>query len=255
MPKIQFIGRITPPFSGRVVSGDLIWKDIPGRTGLEATFKIIILGAVVIIDVNSNRCEDLDRDWLSSYAFRFAIAQANLLSFASGVGFSFVLETVLDENGMPNVFVPHDSSLGPLCTVYALAPNDSNLAIIQDIVMKDSALRTAINDLIECIRAPDVAFVNCGRVVDSIRRMITPSETTSLKMAWKAMQHALNISQGYQEFISKNSTSPRHGGQISVPVEVQREVAQRAWRIMNRFLEFRKRGNIPLIAPEFPMLS
>jgi len=80
----------------------------------------------------------------------------------------------------------------------------------------------------------------------------------SAGMAWKAMHNALNISREYQEFISMQSAGPRHGEPqqpIVVPANTQMEVTRRAWQIMNRFFEYRKRNDIPLTAPDFPKLS
>jgi hypothetical protein len=68
------------------------------------------------------------------------------------------------------------------------------------------------------------------------------------------MHKALNISRGYQEWVSKQSTGTRHGDNAFVPGAVSSEAMLRTWAILNRFLEYRKRGSQPLTVPDFPEL-
>jgi len=69
------------------------------------------------------------------------------------------------------------------------------------------------------------------------------------------MHGVLNISRDYQQWISEQAKGPRHGDPAFVPGDVTVEITHRTWVVMNRFLEYRKRGNQPLTAPDFPLLS
>lgn len=119
-------------------------------------------------------------------------------------------------------------------------------------MIKEPPLFIALDDLIRSITEQHTSLANCGRVLDRIRRMIAPSLDRAA--AWREMHKALNISRGYQEWVSKQSTGTRHGDNTFVPGSVSSEVIQRTWAILNRFLEYRKRGNQPLTPPDFSEL-
>lgn len=131
-----------------------------------------------------------------------------------------------------------------------LYPQD--LRAIANIVITDPSLFRALQDIIECITIPHVATVNCGRIIDGIRRQIAPG--LGAKQGWPAMHKALNVSQKYQEYISEISTGPRHADPAFVSGQITAEVVKRTWIIMDRYLEYRKRGKAILTAPEFPEL-
>jgi hypothetical protein len=69
------------------------------------------------------------------------------------------------------------------------------------------------------------------------------------------MRDSLNIDQPYLEFITEHSKGPRHGDVKGSTFSATRETIKRSWIVMNRFLEFRKRGNRPLSLSEFPLLK
>jgi hypothetical protein len=69
------------------------------------------------------------------------------------------------------------------------------------------------------------------------------------------MQAALNISRPYQEWVTNLSAEPRHANRSYVTGADTTDAVARTWRIMNRFLHYRKRGNTSLTAPDFPELT
>jgi hypothetical protein len=157
---------------------------------------------------------------------------------------------------MPSAILPSDPATPPLCTAYSLdASRKAELDTVYQLVLKEPPLIRALNDLIESIGVPHVSCVNCGRVIDSIRRMITPDTKVSNAKAWQSMHSALNISQSFQEWIANQAKGPRHGDPAFVPGNVTAEITHGTWTAMNRFIEYRKCGNTPLTAPQFPRLS
>jgi len=84
--------------------------------------------------------------------------------------------------------------------------------------------------------------------------MMTPSTKDTFAKSRPAMRRALNVSQPYLEWISRQATGLRHADLTFVPGNVTTEIAHRTWKIKKRFLEYRKRGNTPLMAPEFAFL-
>jgi hypothetical protein len=119
-------------------------------------------------------------------------------------------------------------------------------------VITDPPLFRALQDMIECLTIPHVAAVNCGRIVDGIRRQIAPALVA--KQGWAAMQKALNISRSYQEYISGISTGPRHADPSFIPGSTNIDIVRRTWIILDRYLEYKKRGETILTPPDFPEL-
>jgi hypothetical protein len=83
--------------------------------------------------------------------------------------------------------------------------------------------------------------------------MIAKPDSTD-KAAWLQMQTVLHADKLYLQYITENSKASRHGKHNYITGEVVTKVVERSWIIMNRYLEYRKRGNKPLTAPEFPLL-
>jgi hypothetical protein len=112
----------------------------------------------------------------------------------------------------------------------------------------------ALRDLIDANTLPHIGITNCGRVLDGIRRMISPGENDRAR-GWAAMQSALNISRSYQEWVTALAANPRHGDRSYISGADTTEVVRRTWSVMNRLLEYRRHGNKPLTAPDFPLLN
>jgi hypothetical protein len=111
----------------------------------------------------------------------------------------------------------------------------------------------ALNDLIVSITLPHQASVNCARDVEGLRVLMVPA--TDRKQAWPIFQTNLNIDRAYREFVTDVSTGPRHGDRTWIPGTTVTEATKRAWIILNRFLEYRKRANQALPLADFPLLT
>lgn len=125
-------------------------------------------------------------------------------------------------------------------------------------LIREPALFLALRDLISAITYPgnaELAVIDCARAVEGLRSLMVSAGTTRDK-AWGVFQETLNIDRAYREYITSLSTGPRHGDKtqwISGPTID--EALKRSWTIMNRFLEFRKRGNERLPIRDFEMLT
>lgn len=192
-------------------------------------------------------------DELYKRSFDLARAAVNLVAFATGYGLTVILENVIRPDGTPSVITLQDEALVSHCTAFSLTPQRTpDFEAVMQIVMTEPAIFRLLNDLIESITLPHIAPVNCGRVIDGINRLISPRR--GRKVAWPLMQQALNLSQAFLEPISELAKGPRHGDMAFIPGNKANEITRRTWIIMNRFLEYRKRGNHQLKAPEFPNL-
>jgi len=70
------------------------------------------------------------------------------------------------------------------------------------------------------------------------------------------MRQYLNIDHAYLKFITDVSTAPRHGKRVGATSQKDfDETITRSWVVMNRFLEYKKRGDKQLPLAAFPLLS
>ena len=124
------------------------------------------------------------------------------------------------------------------------------------IIMAEGSLYMALNDLILANTLPHHGPQNCGRVLDALCRLVTPADNKGdRKKMWPVFREMLRLERQYVDFVMQASEGPRHGDRTFVPGNLSMIVTVRTWRIMNRFLEFRKRGNQPLPESEFPWLA
>jgi len=95
--------------------------------------------------------------------------------------------------------------------------------------------------------------VNCERALEGLGHLLSGGETKRPRR-WKVLRESLNVSKPYIDFISDRSVAGRHGQTGPVNISEAGEAQMRAWKLVARFLEFRKRGNVNLEEPEFPLL-
>jgi hypothetical protein len=181
-------------------------------------------------------------------AIRVVKASIDLVSFSTGKGLILVLDKATLPNGKTGPIVFDAPGTAALCTAYTL----DGLPAIMQIVLADADLWMALSDLVETITQPDRTQINCGRVVETIRTMVDANPNR--KSAWKTLNERINLSDTYLRLITDQSTSHRHGDYVELGNDIGNAIRDRTWTAMNRFLEYRKRGNQPLPLSEFPLL-
>ena len=106
--------------------------------------------------------------------------------------------------------------------------------------MGDRNLALALRDITEGIREEYTGPISCARAIETIRNYFIP-EGGDRKDGWEPMRNALNAILSYVKSITDISRDPRHGDRSKGDGGEGRETAERAWILMNRFLEYRKR--------------
>jgi hypothetical protein len=210
-----------------------------------------VVNSKIDIECRLNRFApgDLVHVWMR--AFDLARASIDLVAFATGCGLTVVLDTWVDPNGLKSRINPGDPpNLAPLCTAFTLTKDFDE---VHQLVLSDPGFFMALNDLVNAIIYPHVSSVNCARCIEGLRHLIAAPGSTD-KQAWEQMRQVLHIDRAYLQLITDTSTKPRHGDRIRVSGAVTTEITRRSWIIMNRYLEFRKRGSKPLPSTEFPLL-
>ncbi len=256
MPKVRFIGQVLPrSLEISVHVPELTWEW--SQAGINLVFATEIEKSVVTVDCTLPEYKTEYVPELYRRAVDVAKTAANIIAFTGGVGLIVHLDTFIDPSGNATQPCSQYPELIPICTSYSLeSSRRADFDAVAKSVFKEWPLFRALDELIASVYNAHVAPVNCGRVIEGIRRMIIPPDQKGGAKAWHAMHHALNIDSSYQIWISDRARGPRHADPTVVVYEAETiETIKRTWEIMNRFLEYRKRGNKPLTAPEFPLLS
>ena len=187
---------------------------------------------------------------LAMRAYDTVRAAVDLLSFSSGNGFTFLLESWTDPKGNTKPLAPQQPNLAPLASAVT-----NSFDIIIKIVITDPPLFLALRDLVESITQWHQAPITAARAIERLRHSIAPNEPIRRKQ-WEKLGELLQLDESYTKLIRDTSTAPRHGDPSHIPGHILNDIAIRAWTIMNRYLEFRKRGGVQALpVSDFPLLT
>jgi hypothetical protein len=251
MPTIRFLGRIIPSCVNCTITGvpEISWND-PERG---ATYRFLIAVGNSSVTVSCQFENGEEPSFTDAYIRSLDLAKAavDTLAFSTGHGLSVILEHWVDSKGVSSEIMLGDQNLASLSTVYK-RPGGFNDVLA--VVLADHKIFHALNDLILSNTLPHHAVVNCARVVESVRELIA-GEGVAPARGWPLMRQVLNVDQNYLQLITDTSTGPRHGHRTRVDGTTTSLILERTWVVMNRFLEYRIRGNQQLERTKFPMLS
>jgi hypothetical protein len=257
MGNFKFIGRVLPPVEDFTLVGTVSAKwvnEISPSLKQEVETSLSITKSVVCVDCESNLFGTDDYDGhVDLYANDLARAVVNSYAFAKGLGLSVLLETVVKPDGIKYNIRNTRPELEPLVTaMHSSADGGVDIHEVFPIVLKDPTISVALNDLISSLTQGQEAPVKCGRAVDAIRHSMAPANDRA--KGWQAMRENLNLTEDYLKFVTEQSKGPRHGNVLGTTWVDGHEAVKRSWIVMNRFLEFKKRGNQRLPVVEFPLL-
>jgi hypothetical protein len=257
MPTIHFLGKIVP-FTGYSTT---MW-DLPTinykspDTGIETTITIQVKGSMIDVECAMPRFDQRDLSAIHKIAYDSARAAINVVSFATGITLAVVFDQLVNENGTTTAFVIHHPDLGKLCTAYTMEVNKEFAGVgdVLGIILREPGLFLALDDLITSTSLHHLITVNSARSIEGLRHAMTPV-AMSRDQEWEVFRTNLNLDKNYIRLITDHSIASRHGEGTFVPGTITAEIARRSWTIMNRFIEFRKRGNLALPIAEFPLLT
>lgn len=248
MPHIQFIGHLTPQHTEIEFDHDneILWLE----ADLEFRFRVQIGGGGVLVDCEVGRWDAGVLVEAYRMALELARAPVNLVSFMLGEAVAVSLDELVEPDGRRSALRFNDDLLPPLVT--AVDAGDVDYSQVVHFLWSNPSLMIALNDLIEAIHKPHAAPINCGRAVEALRRQVCTDAATDAE-AWCQFRNRLRLSEPFVRAITDTSRMPRHGNFSFIPGEVTRDVTRRAWIIMNRYLEYMKRGGVvPLPLEQFP---
>jgi hypothetical protein len=257
MPRVHFKGRVLPSVMLVTISDlhSVHWEQAELNLTMDITTRIT--NSVVDMQFDVNHFDETDPSPLLMRAWDLSRAAVDIFAFTSGMGLTVHLDTLVKPNGDEASILPQMPTLAGCCTAFDVRPGNTgnnNLDAFYRLVVSEPPLFMAINDLIVSITIPHHASVNCARAIEGLRVLMVPAGVDR-RQGWPLMRQNLNLDQTYVTFITDVSTAPRHGDRTHIPGVTVIETVTRSWIIMNRFLEFRKRGNQPLPLADFPLLS
>jgi hypothetical protein len=250
--RVQFVGRVIPDVLKITI------ENYPGFTWVSTAHKAswnfslsIKHGAVTVA------CElpdfEQEKHFIDLYlrAHDLAYTVLDLTSFATGKHHRLLFEKMILPNGAVTDIVDV-FPVSPLLNSAAITHPD-DLDTLLRIVGGEPHLFRTLRYLISGTMEPHMSAINCGRVVEALRQIIAPK--LDRKQGWAELRNVLRVDRSYIDLLTTSSIDSRHGGFTRIEGDVTMEIATRAWTLVNRYLEFRKRGNQPLPAAEFPVLS
>jgi len=257
MPIVHLKGRVLPFAPGAFA---INIKDLPalnwtdGKTGQAMTITTRIDMSVIDVEFDLQTFDEADLPELMKRAWDLSRAAVDLYCFKVGWGLGVIIDSIVRPDGTPATIIAKNEVLAPFSTALdSSQPGINNYDVCYRLLVTEPPLFMALNDLIASITIPHHASTNCARVIEGLRTQIAPG--MDRKKAWAEMRSNLNVETEYLTFITDLSTGPRHGDRGFIPGPTVTEVVSRTWQVMNRFLEFRKRGNKSLPIVEFPLLK
>jgi hypothetical protein len=250
MPTVRFTGRILPAALNVSVANRPTFRWNADELGLEITFRVHIENGSIQIDCDLGKFEEAYVVPLSMRAHDIARASVDLIAFATGNGLTVMLEEFTDPTGTTTQLAPQQPSLAALVSAVKIGTPDFDK--ILQVVLAEPRLFLALRDLIEAISVPHRATVACVRAVRNLGPILGSSGSPD--RSWLSLRENLQISRPYLQRITQYVQNPGGGDHAHISDARATDIVHGAWIIMNRILEYLRRGGQPLPVSEFPLL-
>ena len=250
MPVVRFSGHILPPMPDLSITTAGRWQD--DDLGYAIDVFVEIERSVVTVECSIEDFIPLDIMRLLLRATDTVQAVVDLAAFTKGGPFRVHFDAYLKPDGTFGPLKSGDDDLAALCSSVTLGAQSYAEAL--KIVFEDRNLIAALRDLIEATSFARNVVPHCARAIETLRTLMLPLGVDRRK-GWPIIHENLRVTEEYLRLITDESRAPRHGDHQTIPGSVTHEIAKRSWTIMDRYLEFRKRGSQPLPLSEFPLLT
>jgi hypothetical protein len=252
MPIVRFTGKILPRFVHVTSSGhpSVHWKN--DELDLHADIDSAIIDNELTITCNTNGTTTENFYSLASQVDLIAEGLTSLLCFETGLGISYILEKCELPDGMIVDVQWYEPSVENLSVSVA---TNQGMGAALSLVLRDRELLLAVRDLADSIQSSYSASINLARAVESIRHYFDSQDAAQDRSkGWSAMRSALHLTRECLDEIMAASVSPRHGKRTKQQAH-DSENGVRAWKIVDRFIQYRLRGDQALSDTEFPLLD
>jgi hypothetical protein len=251
MQTIRYIGIVLPETMQIKTQGHptIHWKN--PNTNIHVDLDVSFDGNTVTVTCNLHSFDiDSQIPQLTLIVHNMVHASLDLICFKTGDAISVFLQKAIFPDGKVVDIQPHEYAFAGLAKSLE---KDGTLGPILELAIRDPNLMLALRDLADSIRHANESMINCARAIESIRNHFVP-EGKKKDDGWPIMHAKLNLTKSYLQLITDASRDPRHGNRWSQPAEPL-EIGRRAWITMDRFLEYRRRGDQQLPLDKFPRLS
>jgi hypothetical protein len=245
MTSVHFSGRVLPVGLGISIPNQPTFHWKADDVGLEMTFRLKVQNGSIVIDCDVNEF-DPDTHFMALFlrASDIATVCVDLTALSTGKALTAILDTFTDPAGASTPVAVHRPSLAAHVTAVKLGTPDFDR--LAQTILAEPPLFAAIRDLIGAISSPQRARWNCTRAIRGLWHYFERSGG-SPESAGLALRENLQISWTYLHRIMRTPTQEDQA--------LVMDVVERTWIVMNRFLEYRRRGGQPLPLSEFPLLT
>ncbi|MEI9928700.1 MAG: hypothetical protein WDN44_14645 [Sphingomonas sp.] len=188
------------------------------------------------------------QDQLFFAAYDIVRTLTDIASVSDGVAYIPLLEEVAHPSGEIRRLVLADRRLADRCTAYG----SHDIEAIADLAISEPQLARALSDVAIMLSWPHYVPIAAGRVLESIVHMVAGGKSAA---HWDILRSRLNVNRAYLDLLTEESKAPRHGNRRYVPGPRNRELAERAWTLMDRYITYRFGGCAPLDPVRFPVLA
>lgn len=216
------------------------------ETTPEAVYEVTVFVGRVRIRVSTSVVDEEVANDLYFAAFDIARTFVETAGFIKGIPYSVSLDRVILPNGEVRGFVFGDRSLAAMHDF-----TDDDLEVLSDISLVDLKCGLMLSDLLMMLGKAHYSPIACGRVADSIARLISPD--VSRTKQWTNLRQKLRVDEAYVRSLSEVSKASRHGDRVEVDAATNQETAHRAWALVGRYLRYRLNGD--LNPDQYPMLE
>lgn len=241
MPTIHFLGQIFPRRGITLNESPQMELRSPS---LRTIVTIQITDSQIDVTCELDHYDRQDVDILHLHVFQLVRTWVDAIAFSRGMGLTTVIEFFVDPSGERAIMQAHDPLLENLCLIPIPVPSH----------VMEFDVAAILHMLTSSLEEPRLIAVNCARAVEAIAHQISPGERKKTKR-WKRLQETLQVTWQYTRQITDISRGPRHGELVEPLNADQLEARRKAWILMGRFLEFRRRGRNALPIAEFPLLQ
>lgn len=250
MKQFTIEGRVLP--ERRLVSiaglGTISYVD---PRGFDAEFDIQIKDSKIQIKCSVAETSDWYMQMSLVRAYELATAAVDLYAFSKGWALSVLLDDYIID-GQKRAIAFSETSVASPCNGIS---NENDFLQAWEHLLENFNLKFAFRDLISSLSTLNYSSIAACRALESIRTSIAPDGSDD-KEGWKLLREKLRIERKYIQYITDSSREPRHGNRGAVFGEDQLEITHRVWKIMDRYMEYLKRGaNEILPEDEFPILN
>lgn len=250
MPTFRFLGRVFPPGVNITLGSSPV--GLAHRQDIRSKWELHVVDSNVTMLLELNKFEEKDFGLTIEFVQDISDIAINLLILQTGHAARILFERVIMPDGELKWPVPQESEFPKYMTALREIKDYQQVMML---AVADRNFARILLDVTDGLRHRFVGTISAARAIDGICNYFIPADGTR-RDGWPIMRAALNASDAYVRSISELSKGPRHGNWADDPGEPEvRKVIARAWILVNRFCEYRKRNDQPLTAPDFPLLE